>query len=374
MDRKSDYFLEAHSYAGGLKFTHFSRSGGRPEWAPPADSVGWHDEFSFGQNDTIVEISKRSYRGNDVCWLAVYRRSIDSKFGDRGNHAGIGVWLLNYRVADAKELVSALHAFALTLEKQPSPDILSDPVSDFSTPRFIESYLIEGAKLPSDWVGSPGAVEALATTKYFEVVEAEFERAAHRIAGHVVRWSLGWDRANLPPRSLIRIGTAPCEDRTAQFHSIEASDTVLADIILRVPLACAASFEAERTMQHRLEQRESELTKQLSDQQFQWEEEKRRLESIDGQPVTLEAIARLLGRLSRDVAELKAVRAPAPAPVYPPMRDRPVRPNRSTSPQPNTRQEQDNFFGSEVFVWAIWGFIILMVMAIAFMLANKYLF
>ncbi|MEA3003556.1 MAG: hypothetical protein QOH81_2344 [Sphingomonadales bacterium] len=299
--------VEAHSYAGGLRHTPFCPDGPRPDWAPPADSVGWRDEFELEAADTVIEFSQRQHDGDVVTWLAVYKRSVDARFGDRNNHAGVGVWLSRNRIADARALLLSLDGFAVTLAANPDPSLLTEKIADFaSNRRFLQSYLVPADSLPPDWGGAPPSSSALADTSLFAAVAPNFNAALVPIAEAVTRWSLGWDNSGMTPRALVRVTNDPVAPSRPGFTELPPSGTFLADVIDRIPQSFASAREAVRVAEAKRVEDISRLESEVQSLKEKWDQERRESELLDGLPATMGGIAKRLNNLSRQYSDLRA--------------------------------------------------------------------
>lgn len=126
-------FLEYHFYKGGLRTEIVANDVVRPIWAPPTDWVGLNDEIALLDDDFVVEISKFSFNDSLSAWVGVYQNSPDKLYGDRNNHAGIGVWLPSLCPTDPALLIDGLLALLQILKidddidfKQKSKSFLND--------------------------------------------------------------------------------------------------------------------------------------------------------------------------------------------------------------------------------------------------------
>lgn len=90
---RDDAFIEHHYYKGGLRTDAITTSGGRPEWAPAEEWVGFRNELSLEPGDFVVEVVKFKDPQRPITWFGVFQAFPDQVFGDRQNHTGIGVWL-----------------------------------------------------------------------------------------------------------------------------------------------------------------------------------------------------------------------------------------------------------------------------------------
>ena len=298
--------VEAHSYAGGLRHTPFTDGNTRPVWVPDADTVGWHDEFGLGPDDTVIEFSQRDHNGEKVTWIAVYERSIDTRFGDRSNHAGIGVWLLNARIADASTLLISLKRLSGALAANPEPELLADKVAEFTNKGFLNSYLVAADELPRDWSGAPASASALTDTTLAVSVAPEFELALAPVAEAVTRLSLDWNSEKTTPRTLILVTSNPATDVEGGFTKLPPAGSLLADIVERIPQAFKSSSEEVRRVEMASAKALANWETERQALQDKLHEERQKAERLDGAPVSLEGIARRLNAISRQSADIKS--------------------------------------------------------------------
>ena len=146
---KVDHFVEAHFYSGGLRHHAYTNAGIRPDWSPSADSVGFQNEFDLGEGDSAIEI-RRFLSGQDrITWLGIYHRSLDTKLGDRSNHAGLGVWMQNCTPTDVQNLLYGLGSLSKRFAEQVDIEALNGPVEKFVGDRFLLTYLHPLAEFPT---------------------------------------------------------------------------------------------------------------------------------------------------------------------------------------------------------------------------------
>ena len=300
----ANILIESHSYSGGLRYTAFD-DGPRPAWVPPADSVGWRDDFVIDGDDAVIEYNQRSHDGAAVGWIAVYRRSTDAQLGDRSNHAGFGVWLRGQRIADARSLLLALHQYTTALARNPDPLALADDIAKFASDRFLGAYLLAADSLPRDWSGAPASASSLALvdTQYDIVHAPSFAEAVDRAADRITWLSLGW-KTLAAPRTIILATARPPVSLEREMKELDPPGGVLAEVIQRLPDA----FAEERRII-------GESTADLASKMAAWEErkaadlqqiasERREARTLDGLPPTLEGIAVRLNDLSRQLADV----------------------------------------------------------------------
>ena len=307
----SGAFLEAHSYSGGLRHTAYLAGALRPDWAPPADSVGWRDDFDLDVDDLVVEYHQRAGPAGPVGWLAVYHRSVDARFGDRRNHAGMGAWLHDQRLADPIAVLVALEQLSRALAKNPDPEALAGDVAAFSADPYLPRYLIAADRLPHDWAGVPASASKLVDTTFLIAAASRFDAVVGRVAEEVARCSLDWTGRRITPRTVILITpkAAPPSDRS--FVSLGPAGTLLADILERLPVAYDDERRALRTEQASLSQAQAAWEAERHAQNESWEREKSEWQMLDRQPSSLEGIASRLNEVSRQLRSLEtALRTP----------------------------------------------------------------
>jgi hypothetical protein len=99
---------EAHWYSGGLRHCLFGSSEERPYWIAPPEWVGLQDGETLQPGEYAVEYKRIANGDHSLQWLAVYRHSLDQKFGDRANHSGIGLWIRARPITHGTLMVNAL--------------------------------------------------------------------------------------------------------------------------------------------------------------------------------------------------------------------------------------------------------------------------
>ena len=68
----------------------------RPTFLPEASRVGLgSNEVELGSDDCAIEASFFRTNEHYVAWLGSYRRAPDKTHGDRGNYAGLGIWIVD---------------------------------------------------------------------------------------------------------------------------------------------------------------------------------------------------------------------------------------------------------------------------------------
>ncbi len=164
MKIESDIFLEAHFYSGGLRHTALTEKNVRPEWAPSADRVGFRDEFPLGGKEAIIEFSRMNHNGGMLTWIAVHYKSVDQSFGDRQNHASVGIWLNDLLALDSLGLINGLKKMAKDLAGEGNPARILPSATKFAK-SFAPSYCSSLSGFPEEFRGVPFSSSSLLETK-----------------------------------------------------------------------------------------------------------------------------------------------------------------------------------------------------------------
>lgn len=358
----------------------------RPDWAPePADRyVGFRDEFALVAGDAVVEFARFNYDGSRVTWLAVYYRSVDEVFGDRGNHAGVGVWLNDVIIADAGFLLDGLHQLSEVVAKN-GPEAVHAEASAFAV-QYLPKYLDLSARLPDHldgWNFAAGNVCQTAT--YYSGAKSIQEN-----------WMLAADqigRASLLPaadpnvaRALILIPAQGFASQDRRFGKMTPlARPSFSEVTKVLPRAIEALAVENGTLQvqagklqqqlHAAQQSEERLKAELRSEQFQKETlseqvtrltnqlsedgNVRWLTAIDGRLATLESTLRSqssgLSELARIVRNVTSVpRPPEPSAVR-------MDPYAQVGSNARSVTVLD-------YVFSIWGLIFVVVIVMAFLL------
>jgi hypothetical protein len=144
-------FVEHHYYNGGLRVDAVSLSTNRPGWAPDADWVGFRDEIALDAQDRVLEVVKFGTGQNVVVWIGIFESALDQKYGDRKNHAGVGVWLWNGYPKEPSLLIDALGGL-LTIAKRNEQDKFKKKAHEFLS-SYLEGYIGAYEAIPSPFGG-----------------------------------------------------------------------------------------------------------------------------------------------------------------------------------------------------------------------------
>lgn len=160
--RADKFFLEYHFYKGGLRTEAFSLTSSRPEWAPPADWVGFRDEFSLTPEASVLEVVKFAGEIGPIVWIGVYAAAPDEVYGDRKNHAGIGVWLLGSYPKQPSLLVEALQRLLDVARKDDGKRFAGKATSFLNA--YLGAYIADYEVFPQPLGGLVGAANQVTPT------------------------------------------------------------------------------------------------------------------------------------------------------------------------------------------------------------------
>lgn len=364
----SDFFLEAHYYSGGLRHRAFSVSGDRPPWAPAPDSVGFNDEFPLDRGTAAVELRRLEHEERFLTWLGVYHRSIDTKLGDRGNHAGFGLWLNGLTIVDTRNAMHGLDVLSKKLAESVDPDALEKSARDFMSDKFVPSYV---APL-SDFSGFGGLAFAkgkLARTDYWFLPARSQLGDCPALASHVTESLFTGANAEGASRELICVTplkTAPGDRR--DFRSISEDEDALPKLLRAIPTVTSTLAERMRCAEEETSRLRSEREK-LQSQLGDLNDMKARIEKFEADPlnIVLDAIHELekkIGISPSPSSRFEPVRYPAPT------RGKSIHGREPIIRQPSSRTPERSGEVEYGYDWIVIGllcFAFLLVLAIAFL-------
>jgi hypothetical protein len=166
-------FLELHYYNGGLRTKIIGQDGIRPNWAPALETVGFRDEFPLGPEDAIVEIVKfpPSQFYSSLFWVGLYQNSPDQVYGDRHNHAGVGIWLPDRAPTEPALLILGLKSLLGLFKKSPAD--LNEKATAFIN-NYADSVITGYSELPKPLGGLRACTGPLTQTlRLFTVADEE---------------------------------------------------------------------------------------------------------------------------------------------------------------------------------------------------------
>lgn len=207
MDEERPFVLEAHSYSGGLRVQLLGHDPNRPAWVPPHDYVGFRNEIALAAGDYVVEFARFGYRGRRVTWIGLFEPAVDEVFGDRLNHAGVGVWLLERDILHPDTLLHGLKRLADALVQE-SGELLRDNAEAFLGGDYLPAYVVPSRDLPARLGGWAFVAGPLPETVLFAAVDGDRERAWSLAAEQLLRVSILRGPSDAHGRALILVRTA----------------------------------------------------------------------------------------------------------------------------------------------------------------------
>ena len=242
-------FLEAHYYSGGLRHYPVGATVQRPDWAPPADLVGFRDEFPLAVGDLIVEFQRRQYRDQLVTWVGVYVRSVDEKLGERENHAGLGLWLLEASIVDARSVLDALTLMAGKFSKAFDTQGLSNQARKFLGGDYLPNYIQPARGFLPAFAGAAFTTAELPRTSFYQVagplVPSNLHLAADQLS--LLMFSPGLSSTM---RALILVSNAEKRPATGEdVRQIKPDMDPVNYLVSRIPQAISAENEALRMLE-----------------------------------------------------------------------------------------------------------------------------
>lgn len=152
------FLLEAHYYDGGIQFQPFCH-GARPEWCPPVEDGMLEAGTLTDAQDIAVCQRNVVHQGRRVTWTGLFVNASDRQFGDRGTHAGVGIWVDDGVVVDQHGMLTTLWQLADTVRKQARPATsLIDTVQTPGNVQAVSAMLgawSDLVPLMKDWAFAP---------------------------------------------------------------------------------------------------------------------------------------------------------------------------------------------------------------------------
>lgn len=295
-------FLEAHYYAGGLRHRAYSIAA-RPDWAPAPDSVGFSDEVPLDPGAAVVEIRRIEHGGHRLTWLAVYHPSVDARLGDRKNHAGVGVWLDDFAVVDARNLLHGLDVLAKKLAETANADSIDGAAQKFLQ-EYVPQYVLPLAELP-DFPGLQFTAGRLAATCLTHVRTEQSVGESAEVGDRVLAALFTAPQLKSASRELIWVSPKPLSGKeTGQFQVASAADDPLSRVLRELPAITKALTSEVRSLSNELEHARARTA--------EFNEVQARLRSLEGDPI--HAVLDAVRDVGRKIDAL-ALRPPTPAHV-----------------------------------------------------------
>lgn len=222
-------FAEAHFYDGGLRHLDISKSHKRPLWAPDPAWVGFRDEVRMQPDDTVVELVKFRNGPNIVSWLAVYSLAPDAKYGNRNNHAGVGLWLRDLFPRDPENLIDGLLKLLSQLKTKPQDQFVNATRSFLTS--FVGEVVSPYTQLAAPLDGLPPSSSQSFGTIGYNVPRDE--RFAHRLNGAIYRAYFLHPATENASRMLLHLHG---RDKVGEFSST-LPDEFDGELVQQLPVA-----------------------------------------------------------------------------------------------------------------------------------------
>lgn len=226
--------LEVLYYDGGIRYVCPGRSAERPEWAPPAEYVGLRNQFVLAASEAAVEFARFLFRDRRVTWIGIFYRSVDLKYGDRQNHAGAGVWLLEADVVDAANLLHGLRQLAKAVAAG-EIDAVTVSAPEFSA-RFLPRHVRARVPLPAGLSGIPYAAPPILTDVIYSADGATEEQCWRAAAAQVLRLSFAAN-SEASPRAFILVAPGRASQTGEGSPAITISADFERDLLGAIPAA-----------------------------------------------------------------------------------------------------------------------------------------
>lgn len=253
---QDDAFIEHHYYKGGLRTDAITLEGSRPAWAPAADWVGFRNEMALAPDDYVVEVIKFWDAAYPITWFGVYRSAPDQVYGDRQNHAGVGVWL---RGGYPKEPWWLLDALKTLLETATKNDARELPAQ---ARQFLSEYLGKCVEvyeaLPSPLGGLSLAKSQVTSTLTRRLdfsdadIETHFDDLVHRLFFYLP------DGEAEKSRALTLLTAKP---QSAEIPAVTTKPgNLVSDLLKQLPTALRAQSEAISQLESELKKKGAEVS------------------------------------------------------------------------------------------------------------------
>ncbi len=285
LDDERPFVLEAHSYAGGLRVQLLGHDPNRPAWVPPHDYVGFRNEIALAPGDHVVEFARFRHRGRRVTWVGLFGPAVDQVFGDRLNHAGVGVWLLERDILHPDTLLHGLKRLADALVAE-SGDLLRDNSEAFLG-EYLPTYVMPTRDLPAGLGGWAFVAGPLPETGLFAATGADRERAWALAAEQLLRVSTLRGPSDAHGRALILVRTATAAGESGLEP---VRDNLAGEIVKALPAAMRELSDESRSARIQAEQliaRCSELETALESERARNSELADRVPALEAEADTL---------------------------------------------------------------------------------------
>lgn len=233
------YFMEAHYYDGGLR-TRPLAVDKRPGWAPADDSVGFRNEFPLNAGDRVVEFCRWSRRNERGTWVGVFVPSVDSQFGNRQNHAGVGLWMRDRHLIYPSDLLDVLFQFADLVAVKGDLSVVDQNAAGFMTERYAGTCTVPAENFPLQFGGWAPLDPVKSGTAYYLAESSDPEERRELACEQLVRMGFLQSRAENIARGLILV-TADGRREFPRGEPERVERNVIEPILEMIPRIAAES-------------------------------------------------------------------------------------------------------------------------------------
>jgi hypothetical protein len=247
------FAVEAHFYSGGRRVQLLGRDATRPAWVPPDDWVGLRNEIAMERGDYVVEFARFLFSGRRVTWIGLFKHAVDEVYGDRQNHAGVGVWLLEHDLVHAGSLLNALSKLAGSLGGDDDPTLSSN--ADLLLSRdFLPAYVTPTPDFPAPLAGWHYAPSQLADTAQFLAAAPVPDEAWELAAEQLLRATILRPSAPSLARQLILVRQREAAVGDEPSGMVRLKPGLATDIVRALPAALQDFSEEGRRVRAEAEQ------------------------------------------------------------------------------------------------------------------------
>lgn len=303
-------FIEAQYYQGGLRTIALTPGGTRPKWAPDGDRVGFRDEAKIGKGDFVVEYARIDVDGEPVSWLAVHSPSTDATFGDRQNHASVGLWLHGAVLVDFEMVLDGLKKMTLHLAETKEPEALLGPATE-----FVKDYVEPNARVhsayPTRFRGVPASSSPLLPSKVWRLsADPDDEKAMDRVSGLLALLTFCDPKAYAQSRFLIWVtASAKGDNGVEELDGRTGTLAQVVELLGAIPEAVGeqsseledvkGALLSDRQALTALQSKNAELLADIEDKDRSIAELSKDLQATNELEVPLELIRQIKGNTER---------------------------------------------------------------------------
>ncbi len=285
--------IDAHFYSGGLRIHPFDSAADLWVPAQPDRFVGFRDEFQLAAGDAAVEFVRLLYNRRKITWIGIYHKSVDEKFGNRGNHAGLGVWLLNHFACEPILLLEALDHITRTLAAR-GIDAIGNEVHALQSDEYLPKYIAPLGDLTPDLSGWPYSAEPVAGTALLVARRTAGSNAWRDVADQILRMTVIPPQEPTQSRAVIFI---PGGENMQTYADLpRAKGGFAAELVAKLPAALQSVSSDYHAMQARVaaaDRSVESLQSQIEDGRSHLTQMGERIRELEGQVAASDLLKRL---------------------------------------------------------------------------------